>query len=515
MILYHAVSIYQLLVCIVYKTMHHCDQKAVLLMRDLTKTRLGDRYNLLVKYFNDIIIYGPQKTAGIDELQNRGYKIDDFTEIYVACAHTWFGIYLCEHNIPFIFMEDGAGAISQPEILEKVNADTQWIDKDLEYGLFNGENSDIVKCICNMNHQREGYINAKAEHFDVIQELNKLDHKADIIAVFTDLKDVEVNGEKKNVVFLTEHLANLALLEWEEQIYLYQVIFDYYFKNTNLIIKPHPDDLMYYEDLIENCKVIREKFPSELLPLVFSKRPECLATVTSTGIRAIRNQFQEVVTFNYQFSYYEKEFYFVHRYFAAVHIYENNCQSTKKLVFMGVNRAIVDNMKLIYKYEIVDSMDELKAVSKESFIVCDKLDKLDIRPYDLCRMIDEKVENSIFLFLNSGQSFMFYDYYYKKIWDYAYPVEIRKIKRREMDVYENLKPETIYFFHKGGLSMQPISYSLENTGVDIVIEDFKGDKLRIKVLEGLLEATEQRLMQYIEAEKEQKKAEEEKKETVS
>ena len=49
MILYHAVSIYQLLVCIVYKTMHHCDQKAVLLMRDLTKTRLGDRYNLLVK----------------------------------------------------------------------------------------------------------------------------------------------------------------------------------------------------------------------------------------------------------------------------------------------------------------------------------------------------------------------------------------------------------------------------------------------------------------------------------
>ena len=58
MILYHAVSIYQLLVCIVYKTMHHCDQKAVLLMRDLTKTRLGDRYNLLVKYFNDIIIYG-------------------------------------------------------------------------------------------------------------------------------------------------------------------------------------------------------------------------------------------------------------------------------------------------------------------------------------------------------------------------------------------------------------------------------------------------------------------------
>ena len=48
--------------------------------------------------------------------------------------------------------------------------------------------------------------------------------------------------------------------------------------------------------------------------------------------------------------------------------------------------------------------------------------------------------------------------------------------------------------------METIKYSLKNTGIDVAISEFKGDKLKIKVLEGLLKATEQRLMYYINAE---------------
>lgn len=511
MILYHAVSIYQLLECVIYKTIYRNNEKNILLTRELTQSKLGTKYNLLEKYFDDIIIFGPPRESCVDAIKKRGFAIEDFTEIYVACAHSWFGIYLCEHNVPFIFVEDGVGAISQPEILEKVNSNVGRIKQDLEYGLFSGENDNIIKCICNMKYQKEGYVNDKAEHFDVIEELNKLENKADIIAVFTDLKDFEVDDEKRNVVFLTEHLANLGLLEWEEQIYLYQIVLDYYFKDVNLIIKPHPDDLMYYEELIAGCKVIREKFPSELLPFVFARKPECLATVTSTGIRTIKDQFQEVITFNYQFSYYEKEFYSLHRYFAAVRIYEKYFRSNKRLIFAGINRVIIDNMKLSFEYEILDSLEELEAVSGNSFIVCDKLEKQGVQSYDLCGIIEKKTGDSVFLFLNSRQDFVFYDYRCKRIWDYVYPIEIRKTKRRDYDVYDNMKAETIYLFYKGEIAMKTLEYSLENAGVNVTVDDFRGDKLRIKVLEGLLKATEQRLMQYIEAEREQKK---EKKETV-
>lgn len=53
MILYHAVSIYQLLECIVYKTIHHNNERTILLIRDLTQARLGDKCDLLEKYLLD------------------------------------------------------------------------------------------------------------------------------------------------------------------------------------------------------------------------------------------------------------------------------------------------------------------------------------------------------------------------------------------------------------------------------------------------------------------------------
>ena len=116
MILYHAVSSYQILECIVHKVSLHKIDKAILVTREFTKNRLGSRYDLLKQIFEEIIIYGPLRDSCIDEIKSRGFEIKDFAELYVACAHTWFGIYLCEHSIPFVFIEDGLGAISQPEI---------------------------------------------------------------------------------------------------------------------------------------------------------------------------------------------------------------------------------------------------------------------------------------------------------------------------------------------------------------------------------------------------------------
>ncbi len=505
MILYHAVSSYQILECIVHKVSLHKIDKAILVTREFTKNRLGSGYDLLKQIFEEIIIYGPLRDSCIDEIKSRGFEIKDFAELYVACAHTWFGIYLCEHSIPFVFIEDGLGAISQPEILEKVNLDSAWIDLDLEYGLFTGENDNIKKCICNMKYQREGYHNEKADDFDVIEELAKLDSRAEIISIFTDLKDYKLKDDKKNIILLTEHFANLCLLEWEEQIYLYQIIVDYYFKDANLIIKPHPDDLMYYEELLDCCDVIREKFPSELIPFIFSKKPECIATISSTGIRSISNQFEETITFNYRFSYYEKEFYSLHRYFAAIRIYKENYEKKKALFFIGINEKIISNMKILSEYKVLDSLESLNDIPTHSFIICDKLDYMNARSKQLCKVIEQKNDSCIFLFLNTKDDYVFYDYGYKDIWKHVYPIEIGKKKRRKNNNYEIMDSEMIYLFYKGEINMETIKYSLKNTGIDVAISEFKGDKLKIKVLEGLLKATEQRLMYYINAEKEREK----------
>ena len=41
---------------------------------------------------------------------------------------------------------------------------------------------------------------------------------------------------------------------------------DYFLPGKNLVIKPHPDDLMYYSQIFPDAQIIREKFPSEFIP---------------------------------------------------------------------------------------------------------------------------------------------------------------------------------------------------------------------------------------------------------
>lgn len=69
MILYHAVSSYQILECIVHKVSLHKIDKAILVTREFTKNRLGSRYDLLKQIFEEIIIYGPLRDSCIDEIK--------------------------------------------------------------------------------------------------------------------------------------------------------------------------------------------------------------------------------------------------------------------------------------------------------------------------------------------------------------------------------------------------------------------------------------------------------------
>ena len=60
-----------------------------------------------------------------------------------------------------------------------------------------------------------------------------------------------------------------------------------------MLIKPHPDDILYYDSLFPEAEIIRERFPSELLPLAFRELPGTVCTVSSTGINLIRRNFQK------------------------------------------------------------------------------------------------------------------------------------------------------------------------------------------------------------------------------
>ena len=91
-------------------------------------------------------------------------------------------------------------------------------------------------------------------------------------------------GYQDYVLLLTQQFANLGQLTFSEQILIYQTLFDYFLENRKVLIKPHPDDILYYHRLFPEAEILREVFPAELLPMAFDRLPESICTISSTGI---------------------------------------------------------------------------------------------------------------------------------------------------------------------------------------------------------------------------------------
>ena len=130
---------------------------------------------------------------------------------------------------------------------------------------------------------------------------------------------------------------------------------------------------------------------------------------------------------------------------------------------------------------------------------------------DFCKKLKKLNDEDIVIFLNSKNDFCFYHPLHKNIWKNIEIIDlVKKITSREQynkrlfvknTIFERIQDEKIYVYSKKGFEMsKKITKELPTVG--IVIETVKHDENqhRTKVLEGMLKATEQRLMQYINSE---------------
>lgn len=515
MILYHAISSYQLIEVVLHKLIYNNEETSILMIsKDVTR-RLP-QYEKFNQYFADIIIYDNGignysilKGNGLHEYFNNffrhsKYNLNSFEKIYLACAHHSFGIYLCETNHHFIMFEDGAGAISRPEILELV--EKKFVNKNelaKKYGLYNGLGNLIDYCIYNAKFQESGFQSSeKWVNFDVAEILNSLDFKVrdNLTHIFTQMD--KINVPQKSALILTEHFANLRIFSWEKQIVLYQLLADYFLQDYHLIFKPHPDDLMYYSELFPNSDIIKDKFPAEILPYMFNTTPDLVATISSTAIYGLQQCFKEKLQFNYEFSHKKKQFLHLNKYYSILnHIALNQI---KKIYILGVNNVIINNLCKFNKFAFdnIVYIDDLNCnIEDNSAIIIDE-SPLPVAEYSqtICSFLDDLSEFVYVYFVNSNNDYCFYNYDYKYIWKNIYPIEIRKTKTREKDLYIDLNTEYVYLYIKGMKNIMKNTFEKEliysGVTVSTIIEDDKD--LKIKMLQGMLAATEKRLLYYIE-----------------
>lgn len=519
-ILFHVVSTYQLIYLIIYKIKYYNDENTVLLVADTLLKKYPNIKDLLW-VFDDIIVYNlAYPKSVLDKSFNEDIKnhfegifkehkhdINKFDEIIVGCAHYYFGIFLVTQNIKFTFMEDAAGILSRPFVLDNIEKPI-FPDKNkivLSYGLYNGNSECVTKKICNMSAQVEGFSDDKAEHFDVVEELLELSNESQkkIVNFFIDIDKLEI--PKDSILILTQHFANLRILSFEDHALIYQMMVDYFFTNDNIVFKPHPDDIMYYSELFPQAGIVREKFPSEFLPIIFNNKPKGIATISSTAINNLKNNFDNIFTMDFE---YEKQFHFTHKYYVTLKLLKY--LSSKSVNVVGSNKRLLENLwnhsditgeKCVFSYNDINESN--------NFLIIDDLDENRLNEEEIIPFLNDLDNEKCVVFINSKHNFCFYDINHKNIWDYITPITITKKVLREDEFYDNEKTEVLYVYTKSEELKKMIENfecekELKNIGMEISVSHLTPDQRRIKVLEGILEATEKRLLYYIEKDKEEK-----------
>ena len=318
-------------------------------------------------------------------------------------------------------------------------------------------------------------------------------------------------------LLLTEHFANLSIMTWEEQIYLYKYLADYFLSGYKLLIKTHPDDNMYYELLFNNCESIRTKFPAELLPYIFEGSPSVVATSSSTSIYGLRNLYDKVLEFNFRFSH-EKQFYNLNRYYVALSYADKLVKQGWNLNVVGVNSVIIDNFSKFLGLctenytdcgTSIESIDN--GVKGRTVWIVDEIEHPHLNAKKVCEWVNGLSESEVVFFINSDGCYCFYDYESKNLWKAMEVIEVGTKALKEVDNSVTIggpqinedKTDKLFVYQKGDyVQMYDLKRELPNVGISVEAQGFNGDKYQVKILEGMLEATEKRLLYYIEREKE-------------
>ncbi len=303
LVLYHAVSSYQLLEVILHRALYHSRDRAVLFVPDFITEKYPRIHRLIPLHFFDKVClfpylqipHGSERQVLADTAQGFHqicpYDITEFSKIYVAGAHFYFSLYLISNKIPFVFFEDAAGMLSRWEDLPRALGGRYPLHAALaeKYGLFDGSNPCITSVICLKRAQSRDVSGEKYRDFSVEDALQALParRRGKLIRFFVRKKI----HTKAQTILLTQQFANLGLMSEAQQEHLYRGLSETLLRQVRLAVKKHPDDTLDYRKIFPDAEILPGVFPCELLPYVFDRKPDRIFTFDSTGCENLKHHF--------------------------------------------------------------------------------------------------------------------------------------------------------------------------------------------------------------------------------
>ena len=514
-VLYYAVSSFHLLECLVHRIKEHSNDNCDLIIsKYIPQKVLHPEYiyeSFDRVYECELQVCGSRQDEYLNNINsyfesfclNNDIDIRQYKQIYVCAAHYIFGIYLASNNIRFNFVEDANGMLSRYDMLQSIDSAYEVRAQIAqESGLYDGSAEAIDFCICNRNCQIDDKLRTdRLLHFNVTEQLGLLDKSCrdNIINVFYDKGTIETAG--RTAVFLTQHFCNLKILSFEDQVLINQVFFDFFLTADKTIIKTHPDDFLYYKELFPESIVVHERFPSEFLPYIFDNKINTLATISSTAVFALESIYSDIIKFD---SRYEKQFKNTLIVYAALKFMSESGISS--FVLGGITHTLIDNLLKysdIRSYNIIKNyVEDINAIGSDSVLLLG--DDLDEKEEEFLR--SESLSKGCTI-IYTGKKFPFYNYEYRHKMRKCAVVELIKTRSRDSECYASLDRERIYIYsHDPKLIQKGEVFKMEknliNQGINVKTADLDEKDKQIKILEGILKATEARLEFFIAKQRE-------------
>ena len=413
-------------------------------------------------------------------------------ELYLCPDHFPFGWYVIQNRMPYHCFEEGSGVLSDRDFaLSNMKRNKTQYQLCFDLGCF-GENPYAVEVLADAEKQKPGYTNEKMKDFSVDKILAAMnpDRRETVLKFFGAESSVELS--ENSVLLLTQHMANLGLMTLEEQHQMYQLFADYFFpQDSCLVIKPHPDDIAgNYHRMFPDATVMPFAMPSELMKYGVQGRFQKAAAAYSTSVRSMAYLCDESLCFDKRIL---KNWKHIPVYDCVVRFLQE--LGAKNAVTDG-DEGLLEELSCMAGERIV--FQQQAPESSAEYVVFSDLAPTEKSPLERAKEIAAYLETSsakAVIFCQEEKNFSFFNGENHKVFAHIRPITVRLgEEQREIFVYtkEQAIMEKAEQFHQ--------KKELRYTGV---IVDMRGictsESEKIRVLEGVLAATEKRLNDYIQA----------------
>lgn len=513
MVLYHVITIYHLFNAIVHRQRYHSDENASIMLPDFLKRTLNEEKCLELKKLNlfDEVYFFPyckvtRSNSTLKSQINEMVKeilpnsLETYSEIYVWGTHFYFSLELIDKNINFFAAEEANGALSKSNILrDALQHDLFQLEFAEKNGLLDYSNKLIKGVLCNFSSQNSIDITRdKIIDFNVMIEMQALElYKQNQIMRFFEA-DFSFSQDNNIAVILTQHFMTFDILTYDEQVKIYKIFIDYFLEQKKVLIKPHPSDLLPYKLEFPSCTVISQIAPAELIPFFANKKMDTIATIYSTGISLLQEFFENKIEFDIHY----REFYiYTHRYYIAL-LTALNLSKNKKIACIGTYFPLLVNclkFSLKENASLIEQID-INGLSEFDVVIIDDLTALNCSKEKVNNYIQKNKDKTTFIFINSLESFFFYDHEQKIGFQKMIPISFTLKDKKDMHIYEKGEVfclpanENI----KKCIEELKMEKNLEMNNAILSCNVAKKDKLKIKILEAKLRATEKRLCYYVD-----------------